>query len=346
MYVVDVEGGGATLYVAPSGETLLIDTGNGDAAAPRDASRIMEAIAAAGVKQIDHLIITHYHGDHIGGLAELASRIPIKQFVDHGPNVQPDGSGVKFLPGYQQIYSKAGHMVVKPGDKIPMTGVDIRVVASAGQVIKTALAGAGRPNPYCANVNRIAPDPTENAQSVAMSIVFGRFRVAHLGDLTWNGELDLMCPNNKVGTVDLFMVSHHAQQRPEAMSNSAALVHGLGPRVAISNNGIRKGGQPDAMKVLLSSPGLEDLWQVHFSQLSGQEYTVPGAFISNLFDEPETTRAVEPLVVPAAGQQQPPAPPTHNGQSHFFKVTAREDGTFTVTNPRNVFAKTYRGVSP
>ena len=118
-------------------------------------------------------------------------------------------------------------------------------------------------------------------------MTFGKFRVAHLGDLTWNKEFDLMCPANRVGTVDLFVVSHHGQ----AISNSEVLVHALRPRVAIMNNGTRKGGQPDAMKVIYSSPGLEDLWQMHFSLLSGQEYTVPGVFIANTIDEPQTSDA-------------------------------------------------------
>ena len=147
IYVVDVEGGGATLFVAPSRESLLIDTGNGGDAAPRDASRIMEAINDAGLDHLDHLIITHYHGDHIGGLAELVSRIPIRNFIDHGPNIQPEGSGARFLPRYEELYRQAQHTVVNPGDRIPVSGLDIRVVASAGRVIEAALADAGRPNP-------------------------------------------------------------------------------------------------------------------------------------------------------------------------------------------------------
>src|SRR5262249_15457749 len=89
VYVVDVEGGNATLFVAPSGQSLLIDTGNAGAAAARDASRIMDAIKDAGLTQVDHLITTHWHGDHFGGMAELAAKVPIKEFIDHGPNVQP-----------------------------------------------------------------------------------------------------------------------------------------------------------------------------------------------------------------------------------------------------------------
>src|SRR2546425_6376676 len=84
IYVVDVEGGNATLFVSPSGESLLIDTGNaGPMAAVRDAERIMAAARDAGLTQIDHLIITHWHGDHYGGVAELASRLPIPHFIDH-----------------------------------------------------------------------------------------------------------------------------------------------------------------------------------------------------------------------------------------------------------------------
>src|ERR1700694_4063212 len=77
IYVVDVEGGNATLFVAPSGESVLMDTGNGGAAATRDADRIMAAVKDAGLSRIDHLITTHWHGDHFGAMAEVAGRIPV-----------------------------------------------------------------------------------------------------------------------------------------------------------------------------------------------------------------------------------------------------------------------------
>src|SRR6266487_4680946 len=148
IYVIDVEGGNATLFVSPSGESLLIDTGNAGAAAPRDAGRIMDAIKAAGLQQIDHLITTHWHGDHFGGLAELASHITIREFIDHGPNVQPGAAADEFLQKtYPALYAKARHTVAKAGDKIPMAGLDVRIVTSAGQTIKTPLPGAGTPNP-------------------------------------------------------------------------------------------------------------------------------------------------------------------------------------------------------
>ena len=101
IYVVDVEGGNATLFVAPGGGSVLIDTGNGGAAAARDADRIMAAVKDAGLTQIDHLITTHWHGDHFGAMAELARRVPIRHFVDHGPNVQPAAAADEFL---QKVY--------------------------------------------------------------------------------------------------------------------------------------------------------------------------------------------------------------------------------------------------
>lgn len=337
IYLVDVEGGNSTLFVSPAGESLLIDTGNGGAAATRDADRIMAAVNDAGIKQIEHLITTHYHGDHFGAMAELAGRIPIRDFIDHGPNVQPAAAVDAFLQKtYPGLYASAKHTVVKPGDTVQVAGVEARIVAAAGQVTKTAVPGAGQPNPYCAAFKPQDPDPSENAQSVGTHITFGQFRLVHLGDLTWNKEFDLMCPRNRLGTVDLFVVSHHGQP----ISNSEVLVHAIHPRVAILNNGTRKGGQPPAMRILHSSPGLEDLWQLHFSLLSGQEYTVPGMFIANAVDEQPSAMPIEATAAPAPGPNVAP-PPAHNGAAYWIKVSARRDGSFTVTNARNGFSKTY-----
>jgi competence protein ComEC len=337
IYLVDVEGGNATLFVAPSGESLLIDTGNGGAAAARDGDRIMAAVKDAGLSQIDHLVTTHYHGDHYGAMENLAGRIPIRDFIDHGPNVQPNQATDEFLQKvYPGLYAKSKHTVAKPGDRIAVKGLDVRVVESAGQPLTSPLPGAGKPNPYCAAYKAKDPDPTENAQSVGTHITFGRFKVVHMGDLTWNKEFDLMCPSNRLGTVDLFVVSHHGQP----ISNSEVLVHALEPRVAILNNGTRKGGQPDAMKVLFSSPRLEDLWQIHFSLLSGQEYTVPGLFIANGVDEQPAAMPIAAAAAPAPGPGAAP-PPVHNGTAYWIKVSAKEDRSFTVTNARNGFSKTY-----
>jgi competence protein ComEC len=345
MYVVDVEGGNATLFVSPSGQSLLIDTGNGGAGAARDAGRIMAAVRDAGLTQIDYLITTHYHGDHFGAMEELARQVPIKAFIDHGPNAQPNPATDMFLQTvYPRIYANAPHTVAKPGDRVAMNGLDVRIVTSAGQTLKTPLAGAGRPNPLCAAYTPKDPDPSENAQSVGTHVTFGRFRTIHLGDLTWNKEHDLMCPNNPVGIVDLFVVSHHGQ----AVSNAPILVHALAPRVMVMNNGTRKGGQPDAMRVLHASPGLEDLWQLHFSELSGQEYTVPGMFIANTVDNQPAAMPIAAFTppAPAPGAAAPAGPPVnpapaHNGTSYWIKISAKQDGSFSVTNARNGFTKTY-----
>jgi len=173
-------------------------------------------------------------------------------------------------------------------------------------------------------------------------MTFGKFRTVDLGDLTWNGELDIMCPLNRLGKVDLYLVSHHGIER----SNSPALVHGLQPRVAIMNNGTRKGGAPDTFKVIEASPGLEDLWQLHWSYNVGVEHNAPGVFIANI-DDNETIAAV--LTAPPPGPRgaagAPPArgpgTPAHS-PAHWLKVSADRDGTFTITNPRNGFSKSYR----
>jgi competence protein ComEC len=336
IYVVDVEGGNGVLFVSPTGESLLMDTGNAGAAAQRDAGRIMEAIHDAGLTQIDNLIITHWHGDHFGGLAEVAKQIPIKHYWDHGPNVQPGQAADDFLKNvYADLISKAQHTVAKPGDKIPLGATNVTVVVSGGEPI-AALKGAGQRNPECANFQPI-DNNMEDPMSVGIMVTYGKFKALHLGDNTRNIEFKLACPVNRLGTVDLMLGMHHGQ----SSSNSPVLVHAVRPRVAIVNNGTRKGGEPFSMQSMFSSPGLEDIWMEHFSLLSGQEYTVPGAFIANQLDQPDTAIPVAPWNPPPQGQQAPPAP-VHNGKSYFIKVTAQSDGTFTVTNTRNNFSKTYR----
>ena len=337
IYVVDVEGGNATLFVAPTGESLLIDTGNAGAqAAVRDAGRIVDAAKAAGLSKLDHVIITHWHGDHFGGLEELASRIPIGEFIDHGPNVQPAENVDAFLKNvYPKLYAKSKHTVAKPGDRITLGGVDVRVVSAAGEFIKSPLPGGGKPNPTCASF-KTSESNLEDPMSVSVYVTYGKFRTYHEGDLPKAKEFEVMCPNAKLGPVDLLLGLHHGV----ATSNSLVMVHGLHPRVAIMNNGTRKGGQPVTMMSLHSSPGLEDVWQIHFSQLGGQEYTEPGMFIANLLDDPSPAMPILPITAPVPGPNTPPAP-AHNGKAYWIKVSARTDGTYTVTNQRNGFSKTY-----
>jgi competence protein ComEC len=337
IYIVDVEGGNATLFVSPSGESMLIDSGNAGAGAVRDAERIVAAVKDAQLVQIDNLITTHWHGDHFGGMAELAARVPIRNFIDHGPNVQPAAAVDDFLQKtYPQLYAKARHLVAKPGMKIPVAGLDVLVVTSAGEMIARSLPGAGAANPSCANF-KPGENNAEDPMSVGTYVTFGKFRTIHLGDLTKNKEFELMCPTNRIGTVDVLLGLHHGVDT----SNSEVLVHALHPRVAIMNNGTRKGGQPEVMTTLHSSPGLEDIWQMHFSQLSGQEYTVPGLFIANLLDEPLAAMPIAPIPAPPPGPGAPP-PPVHNGTAHWIKVSAQPDGSFTVINGRNGFSKTYK----
>ena len=336
IYVVDVEGGNAVLFVSPTGESLLMDTGNAGAAAQRDAGRIMEVVHDAGLTQIDNLIITHWHGDHFGGLQEVAKQIPIKHYWDHGPNVQPAQAADDFLKNvYSDLISKAQHTVAKPGDRIPLGGTNVTVVIAAGMPI-APLKGAGQRNPECANFQPI-DNNMEDPMSVGVMVTYGKFKALHIGDNTRNIEFKLACPVNRLGTVDLMLGMHHGQ----SSSNSPVLVHAVRPRVAIVNNGTRKGGEPFSMQSMFSSPGLEDVWMEHFSLLSGQEFTVPGVFIANQIDQPDTTMPTAAWTPPPQGQQAPPAP-VHNGKAYFIKVTVQPDGTFTVTNTRNNFSKTYR----
>lgn len=310
IYFIDVEGGQSTLIVSPSGQSLLVDTGwrgfNG-----RDADRIQQASKAARVKQIDYLVITHYHRDHVGGVQQLADRMKIINFLDHGPNVEDTKVVREDYADYIKVVQQGEHVVVKPGDTIPIKGLSVKVLTAAGTHLTQPLEGAGQPNSFCAATAKRDPDPTENAQSVGVLVTFDRFRFLDMGDLTWNKEIELMCPNNPIGTVDVLLVSHHGLNQ----SSSPALVHAVHPRVAIMNNGARKGGSPDAWKIVKDSPGLEDLWQLHYAIEGGQDHNVPDSFIANVDEQ---------------------------GMGDYIKLTAENNGSFTVWNQRNKFEKVYK----
>src|SRR5678815_4589548 len=192
IYYIDTEGGQSTLFVGPTGESLLVDTGNGG---DRDLGRIADTLRTAGVTKIDHLWTTHYHGDHVGALLELAKQFPVAHFYDHGkPHPGDRIVSAPFLSAYEALAS-GKRTIVKPGDKVKMTGLDITAVASASQFIRTNLPGGGTQNTSCAGVKpkdeSAYPDP-DNGESAGFVLTYGRFRTIDLGDLTWNGELDLM----------------------------------------------------------------------------------------------------------------------------------------------------------
>jgi beta-lactamase superfamily II metal-dependent hydrolase len=315
IYAIDVEGGKSTLYVSPSGESMLVDTGYAGNH-NRDADRIVAATKAAGVKRIDHLVITHYHGDHAGGVPQLAARLPIGRIYDHGDNYEKTNAKTEavFAP-YSELREKYPHQVVRPGDTIPITGLRVDIVAGGGDSISKPLPGGGpgvgKPNPLCAAFQPLPPDPGENARSLAMIITFGNLRISDLGDLSWNKEHELVCPVNKLGTVDLYMTTHHGT----ATSGSPQIVHALHPKVAIMNNGADKGGSVKAWTTIESSPGIEDLWQLHHSNEGGTAHNVADRLIAN--------------------------PSAENDLGYWIEVFAHPDGTITVRNARNQFEKTY-----
>jgi len=310
IYFIDVEGGQATLFVAPSGESMLIDTGwSGHNA--RDASRIAAAAKHAGVKKIDYLLITHFHEDHVGGVPQLAAKLPILNFIDHGESVEHDPHANELYKAYLEYRAKGNHILAKPGDTIPIKGLEVKVLTADGDEIASPLEGAGRANPLCPGDRLHAPDPSENARSIGTLITFGNFKALDLGDLTWNKEHQLVCPANKIGTVDLYIVTHHGSD----LSSSPALVHAVTPRVAIMDNGARKGGSPATWKTIHTSPGLEDIWQLHYSIAGGKDNNAPDTFIANT-DE-----------VGDAGD--------------WIRVTVHPDGSYIVYNERNKYSKTY-----
>jgi beta-lactamase superfamily II metal-dependent hydrolase len=309
VYFVDVEGGQSTLFVAPDGESLLVDAGwpgfNG-----RDADRIVALCKQAGVSRINTLVITHYHTDHVGGLPQLVARIPVERFIDHGVNRESEAvqGGVTTVAGYdayQKILAAghAEHLVVKPGDVLPVKSMRVEVVSADGEVIAKPLAAGGEQNAACAASPLKAVENTENDRSIGMVITFGKLRILDLGDLTWAKERPLMCPLNKLGKVDVYVVSHHGLTN----SGSPALVDAIAPRVAIMDNGAHKGAAPGTFETIEGSSRLKDLWQLHTAERNDASHNVAESRIANL-------------------------PGSDAGND--LKLTGRMDGSFAVTNGR------------
>ncbi len=309
IYFIDVEGGQATLIVAPGNKTMLVDTGfPGNEG--RDSDRIVNAARLAGIDHLDYVLITHYHIDHVGGIVELAKKIKIGTFLDHGSNQEQEARTMADYAAYQKLWPGHEHRVLKPGDRFQLGAASISIVASAGAAITTPLAGAGEENPLCASEPTPADDPSENAQSAGFLLTYGKFRFVDLGDLTKKKELALACPRNLLGHADLYLTTHHGL----GLSNSRALVQTLRPRVAIMNNGPHKGGTPAAWQIVHDSPGLEALWQLHYAADSDAAHNTKEAMIAN---------------------------PAENCTGQYLSVNATSNGAFTITNSRNGYAQTY-----
>jgi beta-lactamase superfamily II metal-dependent hydrolase len=309
IYSIDVEGGQSTLLVAPSGESLLVDTGwpgnNG-----RDAERILAAMKDAGIKRIDHVLITHFHDDHVGGVPALIAKIEVGEFLDHGEN-REDAAATR---NNYAIYVKAiaGHQrrIVHPGDTIAIAGLSVVVLTADGEHIGAVPGITPTPNPWCASEHAWDDDPTENSRSAGILVTFGKFKFLDLGDLTGKKEVALVCPNNPIGTIDLYLVTHHGMD----WSNSRAIVNAVDPRVAIMNNGEHKAGKPAAWQIVHDSPGMIDLWQLHTAEDSDAAHNSAEWLIAN---------------------------PKGDGDGHALKVVALPDGSFSVTNTRTGQTKEY-----
>jgi competence protein ComEC len=312
VYFVDVEGGQSTLVVTPTGQSLLIDTGwpenNG-----RDADRILAVAKQAGLSRIDFVLLTHYHTDHVGGVPALLSKIPVGTFIDHGPLREMDGGiNERDYAEYQKATAAhhTQHILAHPGDILPIQGMQVRIISADGNLIDKPLAGAGKNNPFCSTSETRPPDQTENSRSVGVEITFGKLKLLDLGDLTWDKEMQLMCPVDKLGPVDIYIVSHHGWYQ----SSSPALVDAIHARVAIMDNGATKGGSTPTLKTIRTAPGLETLWQLHFSEEGGTENNTADKYIAN---------------------------PTGKDAAYPLELTASRDGSFEVKNTRTDFIQKY-----
>lgn len=312
IYFVDVEGGQATLFVTPEGNSLLVDTGWPDNNG-RDADRIVAAGKLAGVKELDFVLLTHYHMDHAGGFTQLAAQIPIQTVIDHGENRETkDGPTEKAWDDYQSLLAKEkfNRLVAKPGETLPLEGVDAKVISSDGALIEKPLSGGGGKNAGCNAAPKYPADQTENGRSLGVLFTFGKLRILDLGDLTSDKEVQLVCPVNKLGTVDIYVVSHHGS----LTSNSPVFLNAIAPRVAIMDNGASKGGAPSSWDAIEKSPRLEDLWQLHYANEGGAAHNVADYFIAN---------------------------PLGPDEGNYLKLTAWPDGSFEVFNPRTKQTKHY-----
>lgn len=310
IYSIDVEGGQATLLVGPTGASLLVDTGwpgsNG-----RDADRVQAAMRDAGITRIDHLLVTHYHMDHVGGVPELAKRVPIGEFLDHGENREDSDVTRHDYAAYVKAIEGKPRRIVHPGDTIALSGLTVIVLAADGDHIKAVPGIKPQTNSFCASEAKPEDDPSENARSVGILVTYGTFRFLDLGDLTKAREIALVCPNNPIPPIDLYLATHHGMN----LSNARAIVDAIHPRVTIMNNGAHKAGSPEAWQTIHESPGMEDLYMLHTAEGSDAAHNSPEASIAN--------------------------PKGSAADGAYFKVAALSDGSFSVTNSRTAQTKEY-----
>jgi competence protein ComEC len=312
IFFIDVEGGQATLVVTPAGQSLLIDAGYAGRG-NRDPERILAVTREAGIDHIDYVLITHFHPDHVGGLPTLASQIPIGTFVDYGEPMGTDRMALGGFKAYETVRRLGNHIQPRPGDRLPLIGVEADIVSSDGMLLSEPLAGAGDSNDACGMVEDQPSDGTENFRSMGLQLQFGAFRFVDLGDLSGNTLTRLVCPINLVGQASVYLVAHHGNYDSHAPEVLAA----LRPRVAIMNNGATKGGAPESFATLRGPFGPEDLWQLHASRNKGAQNS-SDSFIANV-DEGLT--------------------------AYWIKLTASDDGSFSVVNTRTGFSKTYAAAS-
>jgi hypothetical protein len=326
IYFIDVEGGQSTLVVTPAGETLLIDTGfpssgtfasvPGDPAKARDANRIIAAARAAGVTRIDYLLVTHFHADHDGAVPELSQLIPIQTFVDHeapGPQAEErvPGTAAAF-EAYARARAKGKHLAPKPGDGIPLKGIDTVVVSAAGATITKPFDGAGAANPACGASAPAAQEPSENRARPASAFGTG---VSRFSTSAISGALRFLRSSARRIIAADGSVSGRASRRPDAAD--AATFAAIAPRVAILNNGKAKGGSKEVLDALHHAPGLEDAWQLHRSLPPGPRF----------FNDDRVANLDE-------------------STAFWLKVSAKPDGSFVVTNARTGEAKAYGASRP
>lgn len=316
IFFIDVEGGSATLIVTPTGQTLLIDAGYGPRAGRsggpsilgRDPDRILAAAREAGVARIDYLLITHFHNDHVGGVPDLAAKIPIGTFIDYGSPLGTDRMALGGFRAYEPVRDQAQHLQPAPGDRLPLTGVGVDIVSASGALLSSPLSGGGQPNAACAALEHHVEDGTENFRSIGIRLQFGAFSFVALGDLSGNTLGQMACPVNLLGETSAYLVAHHGNYD----SNVPALVKALHPQVSIMNNGAVKGGAPESFHTLREQPDM-DLWQLHQSLNAGVQ-NAPDTFIANVDD---------------------------GATAHWLKLTAKEDGSFELANDRAGFVKKY-----